>query len=111
MTYSHVNSGLHQPPYPSTVQRIEQVDDVKVLHYGFSSEKQIAYKYLVYHSHGQRGYVMLDRLIDETHLTLEKVPPALFPEGLYIDDAPPIKFTINQALEYIERYRNEVFQP
>jgi glycosyltransferase involved in cell wall biosynthesis len=111
MAYSEIKPGLHQVPFPSTINKIEQVSDVKVLHYGFSSEKRLAYKYLVYQSHGQSGYIMLDRLIDERFLVLEKVPPELFPEGLWIDDSKPNSFTLEQALAYVEKYREEVFIP
>jgi len=109
MAYHDIKPGLHQTPYPSTLQRIEANYDVQVIHYGFSSEKRLAYKYLTYQAHGQSGYVMLDRLISEEHLVLEKVPLELFPEGLRIDDPPPRKLTWEESLAYVEKYREEVF--
>ncbi|MGE5581482.1 MAG: glycosyltransferase family 2 protein [Bacillota bacterium] len=111
MAYSEIKPGLHQIPFPSNIKKIEAVPDVKVLHYGFSSEKRLAYKYLVYQSHGQSGYVMLDRLIDERSMVLEKVPPELFPDGLWVDDPQPAPITWEEALSYVERYREEVFRP
>lgn len=111
IAYTNPKPGLHQVPYPSTLQTIYQTADLQVIHYGFSSPKHLAYKYLVYQSHGQKGYAMLDRLIDESQLVLEKVPAALFPEGLYIDDVPPAPLSFEQALAAIEQYREEVFRP
>jgi hypothetical protein len=102
---------LHQLPYPSTLQTIQNTDAIQVIHYGFSSLKHLAYKYLIYQSHGQSGYAMLDRLIDESRLTVEKVPVRLYPEGLYIDDEQPYPLPFEQALAYVEQYREEVFRP
>jgi glycosyltransferase involved in cell wall biosynthesis len=110
MNYGEVKPGLHQLLYPPTVRRIERVDDVQVIHYGFASERALAHKYLVYKSHGQQGWA-LDRLIDEQTLELEKVPQELFPEGLYVDDPQPQPFDLEDALIYVDRYREEVFKP
>lgn len=109
ISYPEVKSGLHQQPYPSTLQRIEKTDKLKVLHYGFSNKKNLAYKYLVYKSHGQRGYNMLDRLISEEKLLLKKVPQELFPPGLWIDDAKPKALSFAESLTYVEKYRRELF--
>lgn len=111
ISYQGIKTGLHQLPYPTTLEKIEYVHDVQVIHYGFSSLKHLAYKYLVYQSHGQSGYIMLDRLIDESQLVVEKVPAFLYPEGLYIDDEQPYPLPLNEALAYVEKYRAEVFQP
>lgn len=109
LAYKDLKTGLHQPPYPSTIQTIEKVPDVQVLHYGFASKKTLAYKYLIYQSHGQTGYNMLDRLISEEFLALEKVPAELFPADLQIDDAQPQRLTWEESLAYVAEYRNEVF--
>ena len=69
------------------------------------------HKYLVYKSHGQRGYDMLDRLISEEQLKVEKVPREYFPEGLYIDDEAPAPMRFDESLSFVERYRDEVFKP
>jgi glycosyltransferase involved in cell wall biosynthesis len=111
IAYSDLKSGLHQPPYPTTLKTLENTPDIQVIHYGFSSPKHLAYKYLIYQSHGQSGYALLDRLIDESQLVVEKVPAQLFPEGLYIDDEQPYPLPFEQALAYVEQYREEVFQP
>jgi glycosyltransferase involved in cell wall biosynthesis len=109
--YTDIKAGLHQPPYPTTLTTLQNIDDVQVIHYGFSSLKHLAYKYLVYQSHGQSGYKMLDRLIDESRLVVEKVPAHLFPDGLYIDDEQPYPLPFEQALASVEQYREEVFRP
>lgn len=111
MSYEDTRPGLHQRPYPSSVQRLQWTYSVQVLHYGFSSQQQLAYKYLVYQSYGQSGYDMLDRLISEEQLVLDKVPQELFPEGLWIDDEKPIPLTWAESLSYVEEYRAEVFKP
>ncbi|HBV88698.1 MAG TPA: glycosyl transferase family 2 [Desulfosporosinus sp.] len=103
--------GLHQPLFPSTIRNVMWTLDVQVLHYGFSSKQRLAYKYLVYRSHGQRGYDMLDRLISEEKLVLSKVPPELFPEGLWVDDEEPKPLNFVESLTYVEEYREEVFKP
>jgi glycosyltransferase involved in cell wall biosynthesis len=111
MSYGEINRGLHQPPYPPMLQKIERVDDVQVIHYGFSSKKQLAYKYLVYRLHGQRGYNMLDRLISEETLMTEKVPKELFPEDLWSEDEKPQPLSFTESLSGVEQYREEVFRP
>ena len=111
MCYTETRPGLHQGMYPSSVQRVQWTDAVQVLHYGFSSQQRLAHKYLVYQSHGQSGYDMLDRLISEEQLVLEKIPQELFPEGLWIDDEKPVPLTWEESLAYVEEYRTEVFKP
>jgi len=111
MRYEETNPGLHQRPYPDTIKRLQWTDAVKVLHYGFSSKQRLAHKYLTYQAHGQRGYEMLDRLISEEQLVLEKVPSFWFPPGLYQDDEKPIPLTWEESLAYVEEYRSEVFRP
>ncbi|HWP97962.1 MAG TPA: class I SAM-dependent methyltransferase, partial [Syntrophomonadaceae bacterium] len=111
MHYEEPRPGLHQRPYPSTINKLQWADSVQVLHYGFSSPQRLAYKYLVYQSHGQSGYDMLDRLISEEHLVLEKVPAALFPEGLWAEEEKPVPLTWEESLAYVELFRSEVFKP
>lgn len=111
MAYDGRGPGLHQSPYPSSVRNTLPVNSAAVLHYGFSSQLRLAYKYLVYKSHGQRGYDMLDRLISEERLVLEKVPRELFPQGLWEDDAQPEPLTFAESLAYVEQYKEIVFKP
>lgn len=112
MTYDNADRpGLHQSQIPSTIRVIEQTHEVKVLHYGFSSEKNLAYKYFIYRSHGQRGYEMLDRLLSEEQLEIERIPREMLPEGLWADEGPPRPMPFVQSLAYAEEYREEVFGP
>jgi len=104
-------SGLHTRVVPPAIRKIEKLDDIAVIHYGFSSKKQLAYKYLVYRLHGQRGYDMLDRLISEEKLVIEKVPKELFPEGLWVDDEKPGNIPFTESLSYVEAYKDQVFRP
>jgi len=94
--YEETGPGLHQRPYPATIKRLHWSQDVQVLHYGFSSEQCLAHKYLVYQSHGQSGYDMLDRLISEEQLVSEQVPPALFPDGLWVENEKPGAFKLGR---------------
>lgn len=109
--FNDTKPGLHQPLFPSTVRNVMWTLDVQVLHYGFSSKQRLAYKYLVYRSHGQRGYDMLDRLISEEQLVVSKVPQELFPEGLWVDDEQPIPLPFAKSIEYVEEFKEEVFKP
>ena len=111
LSFNETKPGLHQPPYPSTIRNMVWAENIQVLHYGFSSEQRLAYKYLVYKSHGQRGYEMLDRLISEEKLVVAKIPQELFPEGLWVDDEQPIPLPFAKSLAYVEQYREEVFKP
>lgn len=103
-------SGLHRCLVPICIRNVARVEDVAVLHYGFSSDKALAYKYLTYKSHGQAGE-LLSRLLDETTLELVECPRQLFPEGLHTEGLQPEKRTFEEALRSIDVYRAEVFAP
>lgn len=111
--YSETQSGLHQADLiPRSIVNVEKVEDVAVIHYGFASKKALAYKYLVYKSHGQTGYVMLDRLIDEHSLELEKLSRNMLPENLWVENDPkPESMPFEQSLAFVEGYRDEVRKP
>lgn len=111
MNFGEPMSGLHARVVPPAIQKVEKISDIAVIHYGFSSKKQLSYKYLVYRLHGQRGYDMLDRLISEEKLVTEKVPKELFPEDLWLEDERPQPLSFMESLSYVEQYREEVFRP
>ncbi|MFA5294477.1 MAG: glycosyltransferase [Methanoregulaceae archaeon] len=111
LNFGEPASGLHVCVVPPSIQKIERITDIAVIHYGFSSKKQLAYKYLIYKLHGQRGYDMLDRLISEEKLVVEKIPKDLFPDGLWEDDEKPQALTFEESLSYVEQYRKVVFKP
>lgn len=108
---SKIKEGLHQQLYPHSIKNIIQTNAVKVLHYGFATEKSLAYKYLVYKSRGQRGYDRLDRLISEEKLVWKKVNKNLFPAGLYVEEEKPRPLSWEESLAYVETYKEEVFRP
>ncbi|MFA3783812.1 glycosyltransferase [Melioribacteraceae bacterium 4301-Me] len=103
-------AGLHQQQYPHSIKKIEKTDKIAVIHYGFASDRSLAFKYLVYRAHGQSGWA-LERLLDEKTLQLRKVNKKLFPDCLYVEDLPPKKRSFEEALTIIENYRDEVFKP
>jgi glycosyltransferase involved in cell wall biosynthesis len=63
-----VADGLHRKPYPENTDPVK-TSDLRILHYGFASTDNIVDKYRTYKQHGQSGWA-LDRLVDETRLTL-----------------------------------------
>lgn len=111
LKFTSEKTGLHQSQYPSSIKKIVKTDELSVIHYGFSSDKHLAYKYLTYRSHGQRGYDLLDRLISEDQLELKKVLEHIFPEGLYTDEEKPIKRDFVTALSIVDGYKPQVFRP
>lgn len=110
ISFGEPHRGLHRSQHPSTISTVERIEDVQVIHYGFSSERRLAYKYSVYKAHGQRGYA-LDRLICEEGLTLKKVPRELFPEGLESEDKCPEPLSLVESLAYVDRFKEEVSRP
>jgi len=110
ISFKKIRKGLHQQPYPSTIKLIEKTDKVKVIHYGFASEKSLAFKYLVYKSHGQTGY-LLDRFINEDEIELEKVARELFPEDLWFDDEKPEYWSRSKWMTYINSIRDAILRP
>ncbi len=108
--FNEADPGLHQQQYPHSIKTIEKTDRVGVIHYGFASDRSLAFKYLVYRSHGQTGWA-LERLLDESTLSLEKVDQKYFPAGLITDDEKPAQRSFNEALSTLEDYKEEVFKP
>lgn len=67
------DSGLHRPQYPMGLKTIKDCP-LKVIHYGFASDRSIIEKYHTYKAHGQDGWA-LHRLIDESSLRLANTKP------------------------------------
>jgi hypothetical protein len=65
-------NGLHNLQHPATIRRPFDARHIKIHHYGFFTPEQRQAKYDLYKSMGQTGYD-LDRLIDESTLTLKEV--------------------------------------
>ena len=111
MSYGVIKEGLHQNPCPKTVRKIKRNHELAILHFGFSDIKNIAYKYMTYKNHDQRGYNDLDRLIDEQKLKLKKVDWKLFPSGLYTDDSRPERINYSDFIIEIMKYRENPSAP
>lgn len=73
-----ISPGLHKQQHPLGINKVFATN-IQLIHYGFSSEKLIVDKYLMYKKLGQKGWA-LDRLIDERTLQLSPVNLAWFPE-------------------------------
>ena len=83
----HYNAteGLHQKQHPLGMDKIAQLPmNNAILHYGFTSEEDIAKKYLMYKALGQPDYPGQSgepRLLDEiSSFDVRKVPRLLYPE-------------------------------
>ena len=74
--YYDCKPGLHQRQYPQGVHDIV-TSNIKVIHYGFSSDDRIVDKYVTYKAHGQVGWA-LNRLVDERTLTVAVSHPEWF---------------------------------
>jgi hypothetical protein len=111
MHFDLSKTGLHQKLYPPCIKKVEKQNILQILHYGFADITNQAYKYLTYRSHGQRGYIMLDRLISEDSLMLEEVPESLYPPELYQKDQMPHKRSFVEALGDVEKLKPRVNRP
>ena len=80
-------SGLHQPQFPNGMGKMIKIP-FGIIHRGFATDYQIMTKYDVYKSYGQNGWA-LDRLLDETNLTVEKLSLDVLPSWFEITDAEP----------------------
>lgn len=111
MSFDVSKKGLHKKLFPKNIKKTLKQNLLKIIHYGFSDDINLAHKYLVYKKHGQRGYTMLDRLLDEDQLILEEVSSSLFPAGLYHNSPKPNKRNFVEALEVIESLKCKVERP
>jgi hypothetical protein len=94
------------------VKNVLETDKISVIHYGFSDKLNLSYKYLTYRSHGQKGYEMLDRLVSEGKLELEKIPKRLFPADLWVEnEEKPKQLAFSESLAYVNRLSDKVFRP
>ena len=74
-----VQEGLHLRQYPLGLGLInDRRTDVKIIHYGFSSEDKINEKYVTYKALGQTGWP-LERIKDEKNLIVKKFEKEWFP--------------------------------
>lgn len=71
------SEGLHLRQYPAGLSRCTRTD-IKIIHYGFSTEEMVNRKYSTYKSLGQSGR-LLERIKDEKGLILKKFSSDWFP--------------------------------
>lgn len=76
--------GLHHGQVPQGTTKAAKVD-CSVIHRGFAKDELIANKYKMYKALGQTGWD-LDRLIDESTLTVERLPESILPKWFNIQD-------------------------
>lgn len=103
--------GLHQNLVPLQIDKVFKQNDSFFIHYGFSSKKNLAVKYLTYKKHGQSGYEGLERIIDERILKLQKVDKNIIPAELYEEEISPIKLDYLESRKYVESYRSLIEKP
>jgi len=111
MNFDVSKKGLHQKPFPKNVKKTLKQNLLKIIHYGFSNDINLSHKYLTYKDHGQHGYDMLDRLLNEDQLVLEEVPNSMFPKDLYCNGPQPQKRKFSEALEVVESLKSQVKRP
>lgn len=110
--FEKIQTGLHQRHYPTTIKKIMKTNEISLLHFGFSDERNIAQKYLTYKAHGQKGYDDLNRLIDEKNLKLEKVEEKLLPPEIRVlSSIRPKRKTYSEAMAYVLKYKKVIDAP
>jgi hypothetical protein len=72
------NAGLHQQQFPFGLNKKIRIDR-DLIHRGFATDEQIINRYNLYKSKGQTGY-LLDRLIDEATLKVERIDDKILPD-------------------------------
>lgn len=113
LKFGVTKKGLHQISFlPESIKKTRKTEKIKVLHYGFANQYNLAYKYITYRSFGQRGYQNLDRLINEDKLILKHVDKNLFPPGLWKENEPPPKpLSFEQALANVDEFSPKILRP
>lgn len=111
LSYTNRQKGLHQSPAPDQIQKFERQNFVSLLHYGFATEKSIAWKYLLYGKLGQRGENLARFIVEEKYLRVEKVDKALYPHGLWQDTEAPIPYPVSKWYKIVEEHRSTVNKP
>ena len=103
---------LHQKQYPyfhrddsQTVTSKFPNEEGKLIHLGFSRDEEIAKKYFTYRDNGQTGWA-LDRLVNESKMTLVDVPESWYPEWFPVQtkEAPPEKLFTPENMSKYENY-------
>lgn len=74
--------GLHHKQYPIGMFNVKRAN-LNMLHMGFADDHQIIQKYKTYKDRGQSGWA-LERLLDETNLTVVEVEKEVLPEWMAV---------------------------
>lgn len=110
--FEKIREGLHQRHFPTTIKKVMSSEKVSLVHFGFADELNIAFKYLNYKKHGQRGYDDLSRLIDESHLKTERVDDSILPlEFRNSRQLKPSPKTYFESLNYVYSYKKKFTRP
>lgn len=109
--FPNAKPGLHSTLVPPQILRTTNVEEVSILHYGFADDLNIAYKYFGYKRMGQRGYLMLDRFLDEAKLKLERLDKKIFPAGLWVDEKVPRPRSFVESFTAVSRFKDAVRRP
>jgi hypothetical protein len=98
---------------PINIDKIFLTEKASVLHYGFSSPINLAHKYWTYKKNGQKGYIMLDRLIFSNELKCEKLKDDNFPCKSLLPTSleHPKNLSFRDALIEMWRLKPEVTRP
>lgn len=105
------HAGFHNEQHPFGMNKILKLDDqYRILHFGFSTLKQILRRYYVYISYGE-SRKFLHRLVDEqtkdkhgNSFTLQKAPKELYPDKNLPKDydvaLPPTLISWEELIKY-----------
>lgn len=110
LRFEKARAGLHQQLYPESIKKVTRSETVGVIHYGFATDENLAYKYLNYKRHGQHGK-WLHRFIDESTLQTERIPSALFPPALRVDQPAPKPRSLGEWQQYLNQHASELLRP
>lgn len=127
--YFPEEEGLHKVQYPKGIDKVVNVLDCPVLHYGFADYNNLAHKYFIYRHYGQRGYNLLRILMEDgdptqlCKLTTENPPVfetlrtlpvelSMFPDDLVpVDMSKPGIHTFEEQMVKIYKYKDLVYKP
>lgn len=108
--FSDLKRGLHQRLYPDYVTKISYNNKLVILHTGFTTVDRILEKFVTYRSLGQKGFDLM-RFIDESSLSVDRVPDKYLPKDWALDDVVPTQLSIRDFFQNIEKVRKRVLAP
>ncbi|MDD7805842.1 MAG: glycosyltransferase [Endozoicomonas sp. (ex Botrylloides leachii)] len=108
--FQRIERGLHKRMYPDYVENARFEEEFVILHTGFSTKERILEKFIRYRNLGQSGFQLM-RFIDESRLSLEKVPERFLPLEWNSNDIKPIPLKVREYFNDIEIVKARVFRP